>query len=180
MMIDAQNSSLLIVDVQEGLAPVMADPRQVLRGCHILMRAAARLAVPVVISEQYPKGLGHTMGELLELAPADAVVEKMHFSCATAPAVRQRLEDLGRNQVVLAGIEAHVCVLQSALGLKALGLNVFVVADATSSRTAANHQAAMARLAAAGVGIVTVEMAVFEWLHVAGTPEFKEVSQLIK
>jgi nicotinamidase-related amidase len=179
MIMDAQASSLLIVDVQEGLAPVMADPRAVYRGCGLLMRGAARLDLPVTISEQYPKGLGPTMGELLELAPPEAVVEKIHFSCAAEPALKVRLDGFARRQVVIAGIEAHVCVLQSALGFALAGYEVFVVADACSSRVPANHQAAMERLRAAGVGIVTVEMVLFEWLHRAGTPEFKDLSRLI-
>lgn len=180
MLIDAKRSSLLIVDVQENLAPVMADARAVYRGCTILLRAARRLEIPVLVSEQYPKGLGPTVGEVLAEAPPGAVVEKIHFSCAAEPAVRQRLDAFARPQVVIAGIEAHVCVLQSALGLKAAGMEVFVVADACSSRTPANHRAAMERLAAHGVGVVTVEMALFEWLHCAGTAEFKELSRLIK
>lgn len=180
MLIDAQRSCLLVVDVQQGLGPVMADPRRVYRGCGLLLRAAVRLAVPMLVSEQYPKGLGHTVGDVLELAPEGSVMEKLHFSCAADPAIRARLESFGRGQVVVAGIEAHVCVLQSALGLKQIGYEVFVVADACSSRDPANHQAAMARLAASGVTVVTLEMALFEWLHVAGTPEFKEISRLIK
>jgi nicotinamidase-related amidase len=177
MLIEAARSSLLIVDVQEGLAPVTADPRRVYRGCSILMRAATRLGLPLVVSEQYPKGLGPTVGELLDLAPEGAVMEKLHFSCAADPEIKARI---ATPQVVIAGMEAHVCVLQSALGFKAVGHEVFVVADATASRTEANHQAAMARLAANGVEVVTVEMVLFEWLHCAGTPEFKELSRLIR
>jgi hypothetical protein len=180
MLIDAGRSGLLIVDVQEGLAPVMADPRRIYRGCGLLMRAAGRLGLPLLVSEQYPKGLGRTVGELLELAPEDAVVEKIHFSCAADPAIRSRLDGWGRRQIVVAGIEAHVCVLQTALGLKAIGYEPVVVADACSSRSPDNHTAAMSRLAANGVEVATVEMVVFEWLHRAGTPEFKDLSQLIK
>ncbi|TAN77867.1 MAG: hydrolase [Magnetospirillum sp.] len=180
MLIQAERSSLLIVDVQQGLAPVMAEPRRVYRGCALLMRAAVRLGVPLVVSEQYPKGLGHTVGELLELAPAGSVAEKLHFSCAADPAMLARFQESGRKQVVIAGIEAHVCVLQSALGLKAEGFEPVVVADACSSRTDASYQTAMRRLAANGVEVVTVEMVIFEWLHRAGTPEFKELSALIK
>lgn len=180
MLLDAKRSSLLIVDVQENLAPVMADPRQVYRHCGILLRAAERLEIPVAVSEQYPKGLGPTVGELLALAPEGAQVEKMHFSCAAAPQVKARLESFGRDLVVVAGIEAHVCVLQSALGLQEAGYRVAVVADACSSRDPANHRAAMERLSHNGVEVVTTEMAVFEWMHCAGTPEFKELSKLIK
>lgn len=180
MLLDASRSSLLIVDVQQNLGPVMAEPRQVYRHCTLLLRAAARLAVPVTISEQYPKGLGATMGELLVEAPTGVVMEKMHFSCAAEPAILARLRGFDRPQVVVAGIEAHVCVLQSALGLKAAGFDVFVVADACSSRLVANHQLAMNRMAAAGVAVVSTEMAVFEWLYVAGTPAFKDMIKLIK
>ena len=180
MLMDAARSSLLIVDVQQNLGPVMAEPRQVYRNCGRLLRGAARLAVPVTISEQYPKGIGPTMGELLAEAPEGAVVEKMHFSCAAEPAILSRLQAFQRPQVVIAGIEAHVCVLQSAIGLKMAGFDVFVVADACSSRVAANHQLALDRMDSAGVVVVSTEMVLFEWLHVAGTPEFKDMIQLIK
>lgn len=180
MLMDAKTASLLIVDIQENLAPVMAEPRQVLRNASLLLQAAARLAVPVTISEQYPKGLGHTMGELLALAPQGVVCEKLHFSCAAEPAMLSRLQGFARPQVVVAGIEAHVCVLQTCLGLKEQGFDVFVVADACSSRKQANHDLAMARLAAAGVSVVSTEMVVFEWLHVAGTDSFKDLIKLVK
>ncbi|CAA7614189.1 hydrolase [Magnetospirillum sp. UT-4] len=180
MLIDARRSALLIVDVQENLAPVMADARAVYKGCTILLKAAARLGLPVLVSEQYPKGLGRTMGELREHVPDGAVVEKLHFSCAAEPALKERVDGLGRDHLVIAGIEAHVCVLQSALGFKAAGYQVFVVADACSSRDSANHRAALERMAANGIEVVTVEMVAFEWLHRAGTPEFKDISRLIK
>lgn len=180
MLIDAARSAFLLVDVQENLGPVMADPRAVYRNCALLLRAAARLGVPVIASEQYPKGLGHTLGELAQLLPDGAVVEKLHFSCAAEPAIAERLRALGREQVVVAGIEAHVCVLQTALGLKAAGYQVFVAGDACSSRVAANHASALARMAANGIDVVTTESAVFEWLHRAGTPEFKDLIGFIK
>ena len=180
MLIEAERSSLLIVDVQQGLAPVMSDPRRVYRGCGLLLRAANRLGLPVVVSEQYPKGLGPTVGELLELAPEGSVMEKLHFSCAHDEAMRARFDGLGRDQIVLAGIESHICVLQSALGLQDAGFKPVVVADACASRDPANYEAAMARLAAAGITVATVEMVIFEWLRRAGSPEFKDLSALIK
>jgi nicotinamidase-related amidase len=180
MLIEAQRSSLLIVDVQQGLAPVTSDPRRVYRGCGLLLRAAVRLGVPVVISEQYPKGLGPTSPDVMEWAPEGVVMEKLHFSCAADEGIRARIDGFGRDQIVIAGIESHVCVLQSALGFKAAGYRPVVVADACASRDPANYQAAMARLAADGVVIATLEMVMFEWLHRAGSPEFKELSALIK
>jgi nicotinamidase-related amidase len=180
MLIQADQSSLLIVDVQQGLAPVMSEPRRVYRGCALLMRAALRLNLPMIVSEQYPKGLGHTAGELLELAPEGSVMEKIHFSCASDTAILERIQGFGRKRVVIAGIESHVCVLQSALGFKAEGFDPVVVADACASRTEHSYHTAMARMAANGIEIATVEMVIFEWLHRAGTPEFKELSALIK
>lgn len=185
MLIEAQRSGLLIVDVQGNLLPVMSDPRRVLRGCGLLLRAAVRLGLPLAVSEQYPKGLGPTSAELWEALPDPEparakVMEKIHFSCAAEPTVREEVERWGRERVVIAGIEAHVCVLQTALGFKKTGLEPVVVADACASRDPANHQAAMARLAANGVEVATTEMVIFEWLHRAATPEFRELSALIK
>lgn len=180
MLIDAGRSVLLLVDVQENLGPVMAEPRAVYRNCSLLLRGAARLGIPVIASEQYPKGLGPTLGELKAWLPDGAVMEKIHFSCAAEPAIVERLRALGRDQLVVAGIEAHVCVLQSALGLQAAGYQVFVAGDACSSRLAANHASALARMAANGIDVVVSESVIFEWLHRAGTPEFKDLIALIK
>jgi nicotinamidase-related amidase len=180
MLLNARRSTLLVVDIQGALLPSMADVAGVVRGAGILMRAAGRLGVPMVVSEQYPRGLGPTVREVAELAPPNSVFEKLHFSCFDDPAISTHLRELDRPQVVVAGIEAHICVLQTALSLKMAGFEPLVVADATSSRSAANHQAAMARLAAAGVIIGTVEMVVFEWLNRADTAEFRELVKLIK
>ena len=180
MVLNAQQSTLLVVDIQTALLPVMAESDRVVSGSAILLRAAQRLGVPVVVSEQYPRGLGPTIHELAALFSPEDVLEKLHFSCADDPIISARLRELNRPQVVVGGIEAHVCVMQTALGLKMAGYQVLVVSDATSSRTHANHQAAMARLTAAGVTIGTVEMVVFEWLNRAGSPEFQELSKLIK
>jgi len=180
MLIDRDRSALLIVDVQEKLAPVMTDPRRVIHNCSLLLRAAQRLSIPALVTEQYPRGIGPTVVDLREWIPVGGLVEKTHFSCAAEPVVLDRIHALGRPQLVIAGTEAHICVLQTALGLKAVGFEVFVVADACASRRAENEALAMARLGHEGVGVVGVEMALFEWLHKAGTPEFKELSALIR
>ena len=180
MLLQREQSCLLIVDVQERLTPVMTDPRRVIHHCTLLLRAAQRLTVPVVVSEQYPKGLGETMVDLRLLLAEGDILPKMSFSAAADPAVMARLEHLGRKQIVIAGIEAHVCVLQTALDLKARGLTPVVVADACASRKTESEQLAWARLAQAGVPLVSVEMVVFEWLDHAGTAEFKELSALIR
>ncbi len=180
MLIEAEKSCLLVIDVQAKLAPVMAAAERAIANIAILMKAAALLDVPMLVSEQYSKGIGHTVEELAALAPAGSVMEKIHFSCMGDKGIVQRFAELGRDQTVIAGIEAHVCVLQTALDLHGGGGNVFVVADATASRSPDNHETAMERLRAAGISIVATEMVLFEWLGRSGTPEFKEIVALIK
>jgi len=181
MLLQRENSCLIIVDIQERLLPAMIGRDGVVRNAGILLKAAARLDVPVIASEQYSKGLGPTVPELRQALPAAAtIIEKVSFSCLGDDAFARRLRELDRSQIVVAGIEAHVCVLQTADQLLAAGFDVFVVADATASRTTVSHDLAMARLARAGCAVVTAEMVVFEWLQVAGTPEFKDLSALIK
>ena len=180
MLIERDSACLLVVDVQERLAPAMAEPDTVVRNVAILMQAAARLGVPILASEQYPQGLGRTVPELRALAPATAFFSKIDFSCATDSGLRARIAEAGRKQVVICGIEAHVCVLQTALGLQQQDYEAFVVADAVSSRAPLSHETALQRLRDNGVELVTTEMVVFEWLGKAGTPEFKELSRLIK
>lgn len=180
MLMKVDQSCLLIVDVQERLAPAVSENQRVIERCGVLMRAAARLGVPTVVSEQYPKGIGHTVAPLRELASPESTLEKVHFSCGADPALRERLATLTRPQVIVAGMEAHVCVLQTVLDLAGQGYKVFVVADACSSRDPRNADAAFERMRRNGIEIVTTEMVVFEWLHRAATPEFKELMSLIK
>jgi isochorismate hydrolase len=179
MLIKAEKSSLLVVDIQEKLAPAMNGIDQVVGNASILMQAATRLSVPLLLSEQYPQGLGATLGRLADLSE-NQPVEKVSFSCMGDDNYVSRFKALGRSQAVIAGMEAHVCVLQTAMDLIEQDVQVFVVADATTSRTPDNHSMALHRLGQAGAGIVTTEMVVFEWLGKAGTDEFKELSKLIK
>lgn len=179
-LIEAGRAALLLVDMQEKLLPAMAAPEPVVANCAILLKAADRLGVPLIVSEQYPKGLGTTVPALDALIPAEAKSAKTHFSCVADPGLSARFDALDRRQIVLAGIEAHVCVLQTALGLAARGFEVFVAADATTSRRPENKALALERMAAAGVRPVAAEMVLFEWLGRAGTPEFKDLSGLIK
>ncbi len=180
MLISVDRSCLLVIDIQDRLAPTMANPDMVIDNTTVLLKAAGTLGVPVLVSEQYPRGLGPTVPELAALVPPDSLVEKVHFSCMGDKGFVRRFREIGRTQVVLVGIEAHVCVLQTAEQLVESGCDVFVVADATSSRTIANHGAALERMRADGARIVTTEMVAFEWLARAGTPQFKEISALIK
>jgi len=180
MLIERQRSCLLVIDVQERLLPAMASGNQVVANGAVLVKAAARLGVPVLTSEQYPKGLGPTVPALAALLPEGAAIPKSEFSCAAAPGYVERLKATGREQLILTGIEAHVCVLQTALQFRGLGYSVFVVADAVSSRKPESVALALARMRDAGAVAVTTEMVLFEWLGRAGTPEFKELSALIR
>ncbi len=179
MLLDARDGVLFIVDVQTRLAAAMPDPEATIARATILLTAAERLEVPVVVSEQYPQGLGHT-DERVTLPAGARVFAKTAFSAARDPAILAHLESLGRRQVVLCGMETHVCVLQTALDLAARGFRPAVVADAVASRLPERRERGLARMAAAGVSVVDSEMVVFEWLGAAGTPAFKELSRLIR
>jgi nicotinamidase-related amidase len=170
----AADSSLVVIDLQERLASAMPARESVVRAAGILLQAAARLGIPVWVTEQYPKGLGPTVAELAGSLPADAQrIEKTSFSaCAALP--------LTRPQVILAGMEAHVCVLQTALELAAAGREVFVVGDAVCSRTEANRANALERLQAAGVVVANTESVLFEWLRDATHDQFRTISKLIR
>ena len=184
MLISRDKSQLLIVDVQDKLLQAMAEPERVVERCTRLVHAARTLGVPITFSEQYPQGLGPTAEPLrAALADAGTVVPKVEFSCFRSEALRERLHDLrreGRPQVVIGGIEAHVCVTQSAIDLEDQGFEAFVVADAVASRSRTSRRLALARLSQSGVDIVDSEMVLFEWLGKAGTPEFKELQALVK
>ena len=182
-MLEKHRSQLLVIDVQERLYPVTAKPDQVIAKCGILLEAARKLSIPAMISEQYPKGLGATAKALRQMATEAVIMEKISFSCLRDDEIYARLEiagDEGRDQIVIGGMEAHVCVLQTALDLKKEDYEVFVVADAITSRKASSRKLALARMRDAGIHVINTEMAVFEWLERAGTPEFKVVSKLIK
>ncbi len=173
-LVRASDSSLVVVDIQERLAAAMPSRDAVLRAAGILLDAASRLGIPVLVSEQYPKGLGPTVAELAGRLPEGAVrIEKTSFSaCGALP--------VARPQVVLAGMEAHVCVLQTALELAAAGREVFVVADAVCSRTEANRSNALARMQAAGIVVTNTESVLFEWLRDAAHEQFRAISKLIR
>ncbi|MDP6343123.1 MAG: isochorismatase family protein [Alphaproteobacteria bacterium] len=180
MLLDVAKCQLLIVDVQERLLPAMYRPEGVLAGCQLLLRAAAAMAVPIIVSRQYPRGLGATVPELAEWVPDGVEMDKVHFSCTGDDALMVKLAGNGRPQVVIGGIEAHICVMQTALDLAARDYQPCVVMDAVSSRRPESVELAQRRLSANGIEQVSAEMVLFEWLGQAGTPEFKELSVLVK
>jgi nicotinamidase-related amidase len=181
MLIERDRAQLLLIDMQERLMPAMHEPARAAERAGILLQAARRLGLPVTITEQYPQGLGNTLPALLALAGNEApVFAKTQFSAAAHPEAAARLRAVRRPQVVMAGVEAHVCVAQTAAMLRAAGHDVFVVADAVSSRLPSSVDLALARLRAQGVWVVNVEQVLFECLGEAGTPEFRELSKLIR
>jgi nicotinamidase-related amidase len=178
-LLSRDSSRLVIVDVQEKLMPLIPLADQVVAQCGRLIDAAKIFHVPVFATEQYPKGLGPTvraLAERLESRPA-----KQRFTCAEVLGWGTAAEQPDqRHQVVVAGIESHVCVLQTVLDFLAAGFQVFVPADAVASRGALDRDVALNRMAGCGATIVTVESVLFEWCEQSGTPEFKQISQLVK
>ena len=168
-VLTAETSTLLVVDLQERLMPAIAEAAGVLGNAGRLVRAATRLEVPVTTTEQDPTKLGPTVREIADLLPTSAVTKSTFAADLSIP-----------SGVVVCGCEAHVCVLQTVLALRASGHDVAVVADAVGSRAAGNRDAAIARMRDHGVDVVTTEMVVFEWLGSSRHPAFREVQGLIK
>lgn len=177
----ANLSQLVLVDIQTKLAAAMHQEamQKVIRNCGILLQAAQLLEVPTLLTEQYPKGLGHTVPELLAHFPTIQPIEKTHFSCMGEPAfARQLTRD--HTQVILTGMETHICVCQTALDLLSHGKQVFVVEDAVISRSSDNKANAIARMRGAGCVITNTESLVFEWLGKAEGDAFKVITKLIR
>jgi Isochorismatase family len=174
-------SQLVIVDMQVKLANVMrADALQsALRNGSILVQAANLLAVPIIATEQYPQGLGETLPELKQFLANNKVIAKTAFSACGEPKFNQQLHR-DKSQMILVGMEAHICVLQTALDLMQAGKTVFVVEDAIISRDAANKANAIARMCESGCVITNTESIVFEWLGNANHEAFKTLSKLIR
>jgi nicotinamidase-related amidase len=174
-LLRASDSLLLIVDVQERLAPHVHEHQRVIENCEWLIGVAEVVGVPVLATEHHPQGIGRTVTRLRQRLPADAILRKEHFSCVSEPSCGSRIEDAGRRQIVVVGMEAHVCVMQSAIELQESGISVFLVADAVSSRAPENAACAVDRMRRHGVEIVTREMVLFEWAHRSATEQFRQL-----
>lgn len=174
-------SQVVVIDVQQKLCAAMpADEAvTVVRNIGILLQAAALLDVPPLYTEQYPQGLGPTVDALQPWLGNVPRIEKTVFSCWQAPGFRQHLTT-DRPQVILTGMEAHICVLQTALDLQAHGHQVIIAADAVLSRRSAHRENALQRMMQAGVIVSNTESIVFEWLGAAGSDAFKQISKLIR
>lgn len=177
MLLKKEKSGLVLVDVQEKLTPHVLNSDALIERCQWVIRLAKELAVPIVVSEQYPRGLGHTVEPLQKMIPDVSCVEKVTFSCYREPSFVSHWKTMGKQQVVIVGIETHVCVLQTAMDMGGAGLDVFVVVDAVSSRHELDHKYGLKRMKQAGINLITSEMVFFEWVGQAGTPEFKSLSQ---
>lgn len=173
-------AGLVVVDIQERLLPAVFERERLVQNALRLIKGAAILHLPVFATEQYPKGVGATAPEIASAIPNFAPMEKLAFSCCGAPGFVAALRTNGVNDVMLCGIEAHVCVCQTCLDLLETGFRVFVAADAVSSRTAENHRLGVERMREAGGIIVSTEMVLFELLERSGTEEFKQVLALVK
>ncbi len=182
LLCDAENSILLVIDIQQRLASAMSDKvlQEMTRHTGWLLQAADTLGIPVVRTEQYPKGLGETLPEIKQHIWQDTRLEKSAFSCCGADGFQQTLSQLDRKQVILTGMESHVCVLQTAMELTMAGYEVFVVNDAVCSRQKRHHKNALQRMGQAGIVISNTESVMFEWLRDASHPKFKEISKLLR
>lgn len=175
-----ERSVLVLVDVQERIGAVMDRREELEHELRRLLAGARELEVPVLVTEQYRKGLGPTLPSLLEAAGPVEPIEKMSFSCFGEPRFVEALQGLEREDLVVCGIEAHVCVQQTVLDGLARGYRVQVVQDAVTSRAASNREAALRRMEAQGADLTTVETVLFEWLERCDHARFKAISRLVR
>ncbi len=175
-----EDSLLLLVDVQGKLARLMHETEAMIRQQQILIEACRLLEVPIIWAEQLPDKLGPTVPELVEKLDGLSPLAKSSFGCCGDQRLMQAIRASGRRQVLLCGIEAHVCVWQTAAALKREGYAVHLVCDAVSSRSAFNREIALRRMDAAGVCLSNVEMVLFELMQTADHPRFREVTRLLK
>lgn len=179
MKLDRARAALAVIDVQEAFRPAVLDFERVTENVGVLVQGARVLGLPVLVTEQYPKGLGATAPEVADHLEGVPRIEKVCFSAVDADGFQGALDE-ERDQVLLCGIEAHVCVNQTAEDLLATGRDVHVVQDAVTSRTAGNRDLGLHKMERSGATLTSVETALFELLRRAGTPEFKEVQALVK
>jgi len=179
-MLDIQNCCLVVVDVQGKLAQLMHGKEALFKNIQVLVKAAKILDIPILWCQQCPDSLGPTVPEIAQLLADNEPINKAAFSCCGSEQFNIRLNELARHQVLLCGIETHVCIYQTAVDLLRKGFGVDVIADVVSSRTLENKQIAISRMAAEGVNISCVEMALFELLKTAEHPKFRQIARLVK
>ncbi|MCX6013117.1 MAG: hydrolase [Chloroflexi bacterium] len=175
-----ETTALVVIDIQEKLASVMSNKVKLIEHSLKLVKGMKVLDIPIIVTEQNPKGLGLTFPGIAEELAGNKPVIKLCFSCCDEPLFVQKIKALNRNQIVLAGIEAHVCVYQTALDLISMGYEVEVAVDCIDSRTVENKEIALRKMARAGVGLTSMEMTLFELLKVAEGARFKEILKIVK
>lgn len=181
MLASPENSVLVIVDVQEKLFSVVNEQERLLKNIIKLVRVCKILNIPIIITEQYPKGIGRTVQQIVqELGPDYKPIEKTSFSCFGAQEFERRLIELGRRTLLLTGIELHICVYQTAVEALQRGYRPIVIYDATSSRLKLDYELCLHRLLAKGVDVATTDMIIFELVRDASHPKFKEVLSIVK
>jgi nicotinamidase-related amidase len=180
MLLKHDETFVLVIDVQEKLAPAIVDIERVKKNIAALLTAADRLSVPVIVTEHCADKIGHTVPSLKALVRNDAVVHKRHFSAQAEPDIADRLASMNRKKVIVAGTESHVCVLQTTLDMVEAGYDAYLMVDGTSSRYRQDKDTAIHRMSAKGVEPVTLEMVLFEWLERGDTALFQELLPLIR
>lgn len=179
-MLKVENAAIVLVDVQGKLASLMFERERLFENLQILLKGARILELPVLWLEQYPQGLGPTIPEIAEILDGQSPISKTSFSACGEPGFVEALAQSGRKQVIVAGIESHVCVYQTTRDLLAKGVDVEVIGDAVSSRTEANYRLGIDRMASMGATVSSTEMCLFELLREAGSDVFKQISQLVR
>jgi nicotinamidase-related amidase len=179
-MLDIQNCCLVVVDVQGKLAQLMHDKESLFKNIQVLIQAAKILNIPILWRQQCPDALGPTVPQIAELLSGVEPINKASFSCCGCDKFNDKLNELSRQQVLLCGIEAHVCIYQTAADLLSKGFTVEVIADAVSSRTPENKHIAITKMSAVGANVTSTEMALFELLKTADHPHFKQIAKLVK
>jgi len=180
MRIHKENTVAVLIDIQERLFPVMQNADDLLNNCSILVQGLQELSVHLLVTQQYTKGLGNTVPELVAVINDFLPIEKTAFSCYSEPAFVEALEEEDAPNVILCGIESHVCVLQTAIDLKEAGYQPIVIFDCVSSRTDFNKQMALERYRYEGIMVSSYEAILFELTQGAKAPEFKAISKLVK
>jgi nicotinamidase-related amidase len=180
-LLGSDDTALLVIDMQTAFAPVIERFTEIVNACRILVEGFGVLGAPVVVSQQYPKGLGETVPDILgALPPGTPVVDKVRFSVVGVPGLDAAIRSTGRQRVVVAGIEAHVCVNQSVHDLLAAGYEVILATDAIGSRHPSDRHAGIEKCISAGAVRSTVETVLFEMLEQAGGDQFKTISKLVR
>lgn len=179
-MLDSKNCCLVVIDVQGKLAGLMANKEELFANIVLLIKAAKILDIPILWSQQAPEQLGPTIPQIAELLADNKPINKVTFSCFADEQFKDRLDAVNGRRILLCGIEAHVCVYQTAMDLLGNGRQVAVVCDAVSSRTPANKKIALRKMSRRGADITSTEMAIFEILKTAKHPNFKEIAKLVK